>query len=97
MLNELLASIETRSPKPTLYHYRTETGLEIDFVLEAAQRRLPIEIKSSAGVRPDDAKVLEGFCAEHGERAPFGIVLHTGREAHRLTAHTLAVPLGAVV
>ncbi len=97
VLNELLASLETRSPKPTLYHYRTATGLEIDFVLEAGQRRLPIEVKASAAVRPDDAKVLESFCAEHGERAPFGIVLHTGRDAHRLTAHTIAVPLGAVV
>lgn len=97
LLNELLVSLETRTPRPVLHHFRTETGLEIDFVLEAGRRRLPIEVKSSPSARPEDAKVLEQFCAEHGERAPFGLVIHTGKDAHRLTAHTLAVPLGAVV
>ena len=97
LLNELLVALETRTPKPALYHYRTATGQEIDFVIEAGRRRLPIEVKSTPAARPDDAKVLERFCAEHRERAPFGVVLYTGREPMRLTANSIAVPLGALV
>jgi len=41
--------------------------------------------------------VLERFCADHRERAPFGVVLYTGRETVRLTANSIAVPLGALV
>lgn len=96
VLNELLVALEPRTPRPMLYHYRTATGQEIALVLEASQRRLPIEVKSSPAARPDDAKVLERFCAEHPERAPFGVVLYTGRESLRLTAKSIAVPLGAV-
>jgi hypothetical protein len=97
VLNDLLAWIDTRSPKPALYHYRTATGQEIDFVLESGPRRLPIEVKSSPAVRPDDGRVIERFCAEHGDRAPFGVVLYAGRERMRLTTRSIAIPLGAVI
>jgi hypothetical protein len=97
VLHELLAWSETQTPKPSVAHYRTESQHEIDFILEHGQRCLPIEVKASLAVRPHDASVIEDFCADHGERAPFGIVLYEGRDPLRLGPRSLAVPLGCVL
>lgn len=97
VLAELLAWKETTTPRAGVYFYRNADGGEIDFVVENGRRLLPIEIKAADAARPDDGREIERFCEEYGERAPFGLVLHTGPSVARLGKKTLGLPLSAVI
>jgi predicted AAA+ superfamily ATPase len=97
VLNDLLAWRESEPRKPAVCHSRTASGREADFVVEHGRRMLPIEVKSARAVRVDDARELDALCAASAGRAPFGLLLHDGPEAFRLTRTTIAVPIGAVL
>jgi predicted AAA+ superfamily ATPase len=97
VLNDLLVWSEGLIRRPSLFHYRSAGGSEIDFVVEHGRRLLPIEIKSAGSPRVDDGKALEAFCEEHGSRAPFGLLIYGGQDALVLSRRVLAVPLGAVL
>lgn len=97
VLNDLLAWRETEVKKPGVFYRRTAGGEEIDLVVERRGRLLPIEVKSARSVRTTDARALEAFCVEFGSRAPFGLLVYGGRETVRLTEHSVAVPIGAVL
>lgn len=97
VLNEILAWRETEVKKPGVFYRRTAAGEEVDLVIEKGRRLLPIEVKASAALRTTDAKAIEAFSEEFPVRAPFGIVLHGGKEAFQLTRRSIAVPLGAVL
>jgi predicted AAA+ superfamily ATPase len=97
VLNDLLAWRETEIHRPDVFHWRTATDQEIDFVVERGSRLLPIEVKAAKGVRIRDASALDAFCAEHGRSAPFGLLLYDGKEGLRLTKSVVAAPLSAVL
>jgi hypothetical protein len=93
VLLDLLAWRETASPRPEIHHWRTATGAEVDFVIEAGRRLLPVEIKAGAHPRPHDAEGLERFLAEHGRDGHLGVLLHGGDQAFPLSPRVVAVPL----
>ena len=93
VLLDLLAWRETTSPRPEVYHWRTAAGAEVDFVIEAGGRLLPVEVKTGAHPRPRDAEGLERFLAEHGRDGRFGVLLHGGDQAFPLSQRVVAVPL----
>lgn len=97
VLNDLLAwrSLELR--KPDVFFYRTAGGEEIDFVVGRGRRLLPIEVKATRAPRAADARSIESFCTEYGALAPFGLLLHDGKETFRLTDRVVAAALGAVL
>jgi len=97
VLNDLLAWREIEPRRPNVFHYRTTTSEEIDFVVEQGPRLLPVEIKSTQGARVEHARALDAFCREFADRAPFGIVVYDGRESMALTERVLAVPLGSLL
>ncbi|MCL2769033.1 MAG: ATP-binding protein [Solirubrobacterales bacterium] len=87
------------APRAALYHMRTATGAEIDFLLEGADRRLAgVEVKASSTVRGDDFKHLAGVRDRIGERFVRGVVLYAGGErvsfGERLEAWPLATLWG---
>lgn len=93
VLAQLMAWRETRSPRPDILTWRTVSGLEVDFVIEAPGRWIPVEVKAATRVHASDARGVEAFVSEYPEEAPFGVVLHTGEEAAMLSGKTAALPL----
>lgn len=93
VLLQLLAWRETASPRPEILYWRTQSGAEVDFVIEAGRRLLPIEVKAAARVGPSDAKGLGLFLDDNPGAAPFGILLYAGGESFPLTERVLAVPI----
>jgi predicted AAA+ superfamily ATPase len=95
--NHVLAALrawrETYHPRPEVTFWRTAAGVEVDFVVEAGARLLPIEVKTAARVHLDDLRGLEEFLEEHREHAPFGMVLHGGKEASLPTTRIVAAPV----
>jgi len=92
VLADLLAWRDARLDRAELFYWRTAIGEEVDFVIEAGGRLLPIEIKSAARPRLGDAAHLRAFRAEYGRRARAGLLLHTGRALEWLAPDVLAAP-----
>jgi predicted AAA+ superfamily ATPase len=92
MLHDLLAWRDARIERAELGYWRTSIGEEVDFVIEAAGKLLPIEVKSTARPRLADAAHLRTFRAEYGKKARTGLLLHTGAAIEWLTPDVLAAP-----
>jgi predicted AAA+ superfamily ATPase len=92
VLGDLQAWKESNADPIEICHWRTTTGLEVDFVLERGEQLLPIEVKASARLRLGDTRGLQAFLDEYPEHAPAAIVLYTGSEVSWLRDRVLAVP-----
>ncbi len=92
VLCDLLAWRDARLERAELGYWRTSLGEEVDFVIEAGDRLLPIEVKATTRPRLDDAVHLRTFRAEYGERARAGLLLHAGPDTRWLAPDVLAVP-----
>jgi predicted AAA+ superfamily ATPase len=92
VLNDLLAWRDVRLDRPEVLYWRTATGEEVDFVIEAGRTLLPIEVKATGRPRVNDAKHLRVFREEYGRRCRPGLVLHTGDAIEWLAPGILAAP-----
>jgi uncharacterized protein len=97
VLTDLLAWRDTRIDRPEVLYWRTATGEEVDFVIEAGGKLLPIEVKATGRPRTGDAKALRTFRDEYGRRCRTGLVLHTGDAIEWLAPGILAAPWWRVV
>jgi predicted AAA+ superfamily ATPase len=92
ILNDILAWRDSRLETADVMYWRTATGEEVDFVVEAEGKLLPIEVKSSPRPRLGDAKHLLSFRAEYGKKSRAGLLLHTGSQMEWLAPGILAAP-----
>lgn len=97
VLADLLAWAGAEVDAPSVLFWRTTTGEEVDFVIESRRAVLPIEVKSSARVKLDDARGLLAFHGEHGRRSRAGLLLHEGSQIEWLTDRVLAAPWWSVL
>ncbi len=92
VLLDLLAWRDARLDRAELLYWRTATGEEVDIVIEAGGRLLPIEVKTSSRPRLRDAANLRSFLAEYGKTARAGLLLHAGETVDWITPGVLAAP-----
>lgn len=92
VLNDLLAWRDARVEHAELGYWRTTIGEEVDFVIEASGRLLPIEVKATARPRLADCAHLRTFRAEYGKKARTGLLLHAGSTLEWLAPDVLAAP-----
>jgi len=97
VLQDLLAWRDARVARAELGYWRTTLGEEVDVVIEAGGKLLPIEIKVTASPRLADCAHLRSFRAEYGSQARAGLLLHTGTSVEWLTPDVLAVPWWRVI
>lgn len=94
VLSELLKHVAFSRQRLSLWHYRTQSNIEVDFVLENRLGLITgIEVKASATVDGKDFKGLRHL--QETESAIFqrGIVLYAGREVVPFGDKLWAVPL----
>ncbi len=83
--------------RPQLFHFRLQTGQEVDLVLEdAAGNLVGIEVKASTSVSSNDFKGLRFLAETVGRRFRRGVVLYTGDEAVSFGANLHAMPVDAL-
>ncbi len=92
VLADLLAWRATRTGHTEVCYWRTTVGAEVDFVVEAGDRLLPIEVKSTPRPTLRDIRHLRAFRAEYPETARPGLLLHTGTAVEWLAPDILAAP-----
>lgn len=83
--------------QPQLYHFRTQTGQEVDILLEdAAGRVVGVEVKASSTVNPRDFQGLRLLSDALGARFLRGVVLYTGNESVPFASNLYAMPISAL-
>jgi len=83
--------------EPSLFHFRTLTGQEVDVVFESPSGDLVgIEVKASATVDAGDLRGLRCLAEQTGKRFHRGVVLYRGRETVPFGKNMHAVPVQAL-
>lgn len=94
VLAELLKHLAFSAQRLTLWHYRTQTHIEVDFILENRMGQLTgIEVKASTTVDGKDFKGLRHLQETEPSTFQRGIVLYGGREVVPFGDRLWAVPL----
>jgi len=92
VLHDLLAWRDARVARAELGYWRTTIGEEVDVVIEADGKLLPIEVKATARPRLTDCAHLRTFRSEYDNKARAGLLLHTGSTLEWLAPDVLASP-----
>ena len=92
VLADLLVWRDGQVPAPEVLFWRTMTDREVDFVVEAGNRLLGIEVKATTNPGVGDARGLRLFQQEYPDRFAGGVLLHGGRDTQWLAEGVLAVP-----
>ena len=92
VLQDLLAWRDARIERAELGYWRTAVGEEVDFVIEAGGKLLPIEVKATSRPRLADATHLRTFRQEYGKKSRAGLLLHAGTLLEWIAPDVLAVP-----
>ena len=94
VLCEIVKTFTHRGEPPRVYFWRTRAGTEVDFVIEAGESLVPVEVKVSATPRPAMAKAIRMLQRELGATATPGYVVHPGDVALPLGQGARALPCG---
>jgi hypothetical protein len=81
----------------TLLHFRTREQLEVDFAIEASDRRIVgFEVKTASTASARDFKGLKALSEAAGPRFHRGVVLHNGTDCVPFGPKMWAVPISAL-
>lgn len=94
---ELMKLAVHAAARPSLFHFRTSAGHEVDVILEDRRHELvAIEIKASATVGESDFRGLRGFAELVGKRLRTGVLLYAGRDVLPFGNRMWAVPIDSL-
>jgi predicted AAA+ superfamily ATPase len=93
-LSEIVKTLIHRGIEPQVYFWRTTAGTEVDIVVEAGGKLVPIEVKLSATPRPAMASAIKTFQNDFGDKSMPGYVVHPGDVRLPLGAGVKALPFG---
>jgi uncharacterized protein len=97
VIMELRKQISWSDTRPAMLHYRTQTGREVDVVLEdMAGRIVGIEIKSAKSVGGQDFSGLKSLAEAAGNNFLRGIVLYSGSEVVSFGSNLFAMPIDSL-
>jgi predicted AAA+ superfamily ATPase len=78
VIGEIMRRLSGRGERPHLYFWRTSTGVEVDLIVEAAGKLIPVEIKTSATPDRSMARNIVAFRKDLYGKAEKGFVVHPG-------------------
>jgi len=92
VLTEIMKTLLHRGENPQVYFWRTSYGAEVDIVVDAGGKLIPIEVKLSATPRPAMADHITTFRNIFGDKAAPGYVVHPGEIRLPLAQDVTALP-----
>lgn len=92
VLLQIVKAFVNRGEEPQIHFWRTSVGVEVDLVVEAGGKLIPIEVKLSATPRPAMASGIRAFQEDLGEKAGPGFVIHPGEVRLPLAPKVVALP-----
>lgn len=92
VLLQIVKAFVNRGEQPRIHFWRTSAGVEVDLVVEAGGRLIPLEAKLSATPRPAMASGIRAFQEDLGEKAGPGFVIHPGDIRLPMAPKVVALP-----
>jgi predicted AAA+ superfamily ATPase len=92
VLSEIIKTLTHRGIDPQVYFWRTVAGTEVDIVVEAGVKLVPIEVKLSATPRSSMASSVKTFQKDFGDKVLEGYVVHPGDITLSLGSGIKALP-----
>jgi predicted AAA+ superfamily ATPase len=94
---ELVKLAALAGQRPSVLHFRTSAGVEVDALLERRDGCIAgIEVKAASTVVQRDLRGLRALEAKLGDDFLCGVVLYTGSDPRQLTQRIWALPLSAL-
>jgi predicted AAA+ superfamily ATPase len=92
VLLQIVKAFVNRGEEPQVHFWRTSAGVEVDLVVEAGGKLIPMEVKLSATPRPAMASGIKAFQEDLGNKAGQGFVVHPGEVRLPLAPKVVALP-----
>jgi len=92
VISEIFKSLLHRGVEPHIWFWRTSTGTEVDLLVEADGKLVPVEVKLSATPKPAMASGIRAFGKDLGDKAAPGYVIHPGDVRLPLGGGVTALP-----
>ncbi|WP_419860221.1 ATP-binding protein [Candidatus Palauibacter sp.] len=80
VVSELMKAFAAMRRDPNLYFWRDATGHEIDVLIDAGDRLIPVEVKSGRTVPPDAVAALKWWTSIPSNPNRGGVLVHGGTE-----------------
>jgi predicted AAA+ superfamily ATPase len=96
VLMEIVKTLTHRGEDARVYFWRTSSGAEVDLVVEASGKLIPIETKLSATPKPAMADAILRFRGDLGKAVGPGYVAHPGQVELPLAPRVTALPFAAL-
>lgn len=80
---------------PSLYHWRTQNGAEVDVILDYNGKLFPIEFKASSRLSKHDTRGIQAFRDTY-RNSELGVIVYGGNVPYRISEHAVAIPWTAV-
>jgi len=97
VVGEIRKQAEWSKIQPQLFHFRSQTGMEVDMVLEDAEKNIVgIEIKAKNTLTENDFKGLRALSEITGNKWRRGILLYLGQNIVPIAKHIHAIPITAL-
>ncbi len=87
-----MKTLVNRGDDPRIWFWRTSAGREVDLVVEAGTRLIPVEAKLSATPHPSMAAGIRAFAGDYSGRTGAGFVVHMGDGHLPLAPGITAIP-----
>ena len=78
VVGEIVKSLTHQGRDPELFFWRTSTGVEVDLLVAAGGKLVPIEVKLSATPRPAMGSAIRTLQRDLGDKVAPGYVVHPG-------------------
>jgi predicted AAA+ superfamily ATPase len=75
VFNQMTSLLDSLGETSRISTYRTNKGLEVDFILEIEGKTFAIEVKASKNIGPEDLRGLHSFAQFYPKAKPFVIYL----------------------
>jgi len=92
VLLEIVKAFINRGEEPRVHFWRTSLGAEVDLIVEAEGKLIPIEVKLSTTPRTGMASGIRSFQDDIGDSAAPGWVIHPGKVRLPLAPGVVALP-----
>ena len=96
VLSEIVKTLTHRGLEPQVYFWRTAAGTEVDILVDAGGKQVPIEVKLSATPHPGMAAAIKKWKPGFRETAMPGYVVHPGDVRIPLGGGVLALPFAVL-
>ena len=94
---ELSKQLSFSGVRTKLYHYRTSSGQEVDFILEGPEKKIcAIEVKATSHLTRRDFRHLIKLQADLGQKMQSGLVIYNGNQITVFGDSLYAIPFSSL-